>query len=126
MLMSQAVEAYKVYRIIKDTTMPIRTAYKIARFGNYLQPHIDFYLKKYDEIINTYCMRDSENRPIISEDGSTIQLKESASESYQSEMTELEQIQIEPPTQYLTFEDLEGWGDITPKEIGALLPFMSE
>lgn len=126
MLMCQAIEAYKVYQVIKDTTMPIRTAYKIAKIGSYLQSNVDFYLQKYDEIISKYCKRDENGRPIISEDGSTIQLQEGVSENYKTDMNELEQLTIDSPAQYLTFEDLDGWGTITPKEINALLPFMSE
>lgn len=127
MTINDAIQAYKAYQILKDKPMPIKTAYKFARLGRFLQPIIDFYLEKYTALLDQYCERDENGKPLYSEQDQTIQLKEGVLAEYQQAMTELESSETgEEPIQILQFEDFDGIGNFTPSELSFLLPFIIE
>lgn len=95
---------------------PIEVAYKLAKLKRILQGDIDFYNIELEKIIKKYAQKNEDGTYKFSEDGKMIMIDTDKIEECQSQMSKLNQLEIEVDIDaYLL--DIEDFKSIKTEEI---------
>ena len=110
--------------IFSTTTIPLKGAYKLNKIKKAIEKESEFYLQKFQEIVDTYAKKDENGQLILSEDGNQIMIKDGLVEECNKALAELQTLEVEIENYGLTLEDLGDDIECTPDELEALMPFM--
>lgn len=124
MQITQVVELYNFCLSFKTKKMPIKTAYKFTKLVSLIEPEVNFYREKFQELINEYAVIEN-NTYKLSEDKTSILIKENFEEECNAKITELQSIDIDLSNFTFSIEEL---GDInlSMEEMKILLPLITD
>lgn len=113
------------YEKIKNTTLPIKVGYKLAKLAALCQKEMEIYQSQLNKIILEYGARDENNQLIQTDNGNGVKIKEDKIQECQEKLNELSTLEIEINESPISIEALENL-ELSLDEIGALSSFLSE
>ena len=125
MKLSDIIKVRGIFLQIKDTKMPIKTSYQIARFLQKTDVDATFYGDKYRDIINDCAELKEDGTPSISDDGQNIKIKEDKIQDCVAMIQELESTEIENFDLKINISDLENSG-LTVEQLYILMDYIVE
>ena len=125
MKLSDVIKVRGIFLQIKDTKMPIKTSYQIARFLQKTDADATFYSDKYRDIINECGELKEDGTPSISEDGMNIKIKEDKVQDCVTMIQELESTDIGDFALKIDIADLENSG-LTVEQLYILMDYIVE
>ena len=125
MKLSEIIKVRGIFLQIKDTKMPIKTSYQIARFLQRTDSDATFYSEKYRDIINEYAELNEDGTPKISEDGMNIRICEDKIQDCVTTIQELEATDIGDFELKINVTDLENSG-LTVEQLYILMDYIVE
>lgn len=94
------------YNVLKNKSLPIKTAYTIAKIAKKIQEDVDFYNEKFQDIIKEYGQFDENGNPIYTEGNHFIKIIEGKEEECQKKIAELEGLIIKLDIEPIKLDDL--------------------
>ena len=125
MKLSDVIKVREIFLQIKDTKMPIKTSYQIARFLQKTDADATFYSDKYRDIINECAELKEDGTPSISEDGMNIKIKEDKVQDCVTMIQELEATDVGDFALKIDIADLENAG-LTVEQLYILMDYIVE
>ena len=125
MKLSDVIQVRGIFLQIKDTKMPIKTSYQIARFLQKTDADATFYSDKYRDIINECAELKEDGTPSISEDGMNIKIKEDKVQDCVTMIQELEATDVGDFALKIDIADLENSG-LTVEQLYILMDYIVE
>ena len=125
MKLSDVIKVRGIFLQIKDTKMPIKTSYQIARFLQKTDVDATFYGDKYRDIINDCAELKEDGTPSISDDGQNIKIKEDKIQDCVAMIQELESTEIENFDLKINISDLEN-SNLTVEQLYILMDYIVE
>ena len=106
--------------------MPLTCAYKLSKIQKILADEIEFYQKKYLEIIEEYGKKDENGKLMYSNDGQVVLLKEDKISEAQSKIDELHNMTVDLNVEpyLLELSDFDENKKVSMEEMIGLLPFI--
>ena len=106
------------------TTLPLKGAYKLNKIKKAIEKENEFYVEKFQEIVNKYAKTDENGNLVYSDDGNQIMIKDGMVDECNKALDDLQSLEIQIENYGLTLEDLGDDVECTPDELEALMPFM--
>lgn len=113
-----------IYEKIKTQKLPFKTSYKLSLLVSDVQKHIDFYNEKLREILIEYGEKDENGNLVPTEDGTGIKLVPETMAEAHTKVNELQDIDVDLKDIKFTVDEF-GNIELTPDEVGQLLPFIT-
>ena len=107
-----------------DTTLPLKGAYKLNKIKKSVEEESAFYVKKFQEIIDTYAQKNEQGQLVYSDDGSQILIKDGMVDECNKALEDLQAMEVQIENYGLSLDDLGNDVECTPEELEALMPFM--
>ena len=123
MKLSDVIKVRGIFLQIKDTKMPIKTSYQIARFLQKTDADATFYSDKYRNIINECAELKEDGTPSTSEDGMNIKIKEDKIQDCVTMIQELEATDVGDFALKIDIADLENSG-LTVEQLYILMDYI--
>ena len=123
--MNQIIEFQMFYNNIKNTKLPLKTAYKLNKLFIQINEELSFYQQKFTEIINEFGKRDENGELIYSSDRTSIEIMDGRRLECQQKIEELQNLEVDISGIDFTIEELEGF-NLTISEVECLMPFIKE
>lgn len=121
--MYEIIDLPHILSKIKSQKLPFKYSYKIALFVTEVQKHLDFYQESFDALIVEYSKKDEEGKPMPTEDGKGVLLKEETMEEAYKKLDELRSVEVELPDTKLPIDAFETI-EISPEEMMIIMPFI--
>jgi hypothetical protein len=115
----------KFYQAIKDKTIPIKTAYHIARLNASIQTNMDFYQDSVRHIIDSYVEKDADGTPIMLEGSDSYKIKAGQETECAGALNDLQNLVVTLPDVTFTPEELGGI-NLSIEDLEPILPFIKE
>ena len=125
MKLSEIIKVRGIFLQIKDTKMPIKTSYQIARFLQRTDSDATFYSDKYRDIINECAELKEDGTPDTSEDGMSIKIREDKIQDCVTMIQELEATDVGDFALKIDVSDLENAG-LTVEQLYILMDYIIE
>mgnify|MGYP003428380109 FL=1 len=125
MKLSDVIKVRGIFLQIKDTKMPIKTSYQIARFLQRTDSDATFYSDKYRSIINECAELKEDGTPDTSEDGMNIKIREDKIQDCVTMIQELEATDVGDFALKIDVSDLENSG-LTVEQLYILMDYIVE
>ena len=125
MKLSDVIKVRGIFLQIKDTKMPIKTSYQIARFLQKTDSDATFYSDKYRDIINECAELKEDGTPDTSEDGMNIKIREDKIQDCVTMIQELEATDVGDFALKINVTDLENSG-LTVEQLYILMDYIVE
>ena len=125
MKLSDVIKVRGIFLQLKDTKMPIKTSYQIARFLQKTDADATFYSDKYRDIINECAELKEDGTQSISEDGMNIKIKEDKVQDCVTMIQELEATDVGDFALKIDIADLENSG-LTVEQLYILMDYIVE
>ena len=123
--MEQIIDFKNSDNFFKDTTIPLKGAYKINKIKKDIDKESEFYGEKFQSIINKYAQKDENGDVKFSDDGNQILIQEDKIEECNDALNELQNLEVEIENYNLTLEDLGDNLECAPEDLEPLMPFFS-
>lgn len=107
-----------------NTTLPLKGAYKLNKIKKAVEKENEFYVEKFQEIVDKYAKHDDNGNLVYSEDGNQIMIKDGMVEECNKALEDLQNLEVQIENYGLTLEDLGNDIECTPEELEALMPFI--
>lgn len=106
--------------------LPLTCAYKLSKIQREMADDIEFYQKKYFEIIEEYGKRDSNGNLEYSNDGLVVLMESDKMEEAQEKIKELNEMNISLDIEdyLLELSDFDKDSRMSMEDINGILPFM--
>ena len=106
--------------------LPLTCAYKLSKIQKEIADDIDFYQKKYFEIVEEYGKRDVNGNLEYSQDGFVVLIKQDKIEEAQTKIQELNEINVSLNIEnyLLELSDFDKNSKISMEDLSGILPFM--
>lgn len=125
MKLSEIIKVRGIFLQIKDTKMPIKTSYQIARFLQRTDSDATFYSDKYRDIINECAELKEDGTLNASEDGINIKIREDKVQDCVVMIQELEATDVGDFALKIDVSDLENAG-LTVEQLYILMDYIIE
>ena len=122
--MDQLIDFRNSGDFFANTNLPLKGAYKLNKIKKAVEKENEFYIEKFQEIVNTYAKIDENGELIYSEDGSQIMIKDGMVDECNQALEDLQKLEVQIENYGLSLEDLGEDVECTPDELEALMPFM--
>lgn len=111
---------------IAEDELPLTCAYKIAKIEDAIAADVEFYQKKYFEIVEKYGKRDDNGQLKYSDDGLVVIIDQERISEAQAEITQLEEMDIELDVEkyLLDISDFDQSSRMSVMELNSLMPFI--
>ena len=123
--MNQIIEFQMFYNNIKNTKLPLKTAYKLNKLFIQINEELSFYQQKFTEIINEFGKRDENGELIYSSDRTSIEIMDGRRLECQQKIEELQNLEVNIEGIEFTTDELESL-NLTISEVECLMPFIKE
>ena len=123
--MNQIIEFQMFYNNIKNTKLPLKTAYKLNKLFIQINEELSFYQQKFTEIINEFGKRDENGELIYSSDRTSIEIMDGRRLECQQKIEELQNLEVNIQGIEFTTDELESL-NLTISEVECLMPFIKE
>ena len=94
MKMTQILEFKSFYNKVKDTQLPIKTAYKFSKLIGKLDEEIKFFQTQFQHIVEKYGEKDENGKFKLTEDEQGVVIKQENLLACQKEIEELHNLDI--------------------------------
>ena len=125
MQLSKVVEFHNLYSTLKEKEMPVLVAYKLNQIEDVCEKNNKFFEEKTRNIINKYAEKDSDGKPLFTEDQKSVRIQQDFIDTCVKELQELSEIDVDVPDIKIDINDLNDI-KITVAEMGALMPFIKD
>lgn len=106
------------------TSLPLKGAYKLNKIKKAVETEGEYYVEKFQEIVNQYAKKDENDKFVFSEDGNQIMIKDGMNEECNQALEDLQNLEVQIENYGLSLADLGDDVECTPDELEALMPFM--
>ena len=113
------------YNNIKNTKLPLKTAYKLNKLFIQINEELLFYQQKFTEIINEFGKRDENGELMYSSDKTSIEIMDGRRLECQQKIEELQNLEVNIEGIEFTTDELESL-NLTISEVECLMPFIKE
>ena len=124
-LMNEILTFQTFYDKINSKKLPIKTAYKFAKFFSRVNEELKFYQDQLIKISQEYCEYNPDGTPVLLEGGGAIKIKEDKIAECQAEMQKLLNLEVEIPDVFFTLDELDGT-EMTLDELYPIMKFIQE
>jgi len=114
-----------IYEKIKNTTLPIKVGYSLAKLAACAQKEMDIYQSQLNKIIQEYGARDENDQLMQTEDGTGVKIQEDKIQECQEKLNELLTLEVEIDIKPISLNALENI-ELSLNEITSLSPFLIE
>lgn len=106
--------------------LPLTCAYKFSKIQRSMKDEIEFYQKKYFEIVEEYGRKDENGNLMYSDDGQVVLMERDKIQEAQEKIDELNNMEVNLDIeQYLLeLKDFDETKKMSMEEINLLLPFI--
>lgn len=125
MQLSKVVEFHNLYSTLKEKEMPVLVAYKLNQIEDVCEKNNKFFEEKTRDIINKYAEKDSDGKPLFTEDQKSVRIQQDFIDTCVKELQELSEIDVDVPDIKIDINDLNDI-KITVAEMSALMPFIKD
>ena len=125
MQLSKVVEFHNLYSTLREKEMPVLVAYKLNQIEDVCEKNNKFFEEKTRDIINKYAEKDSDGKPLFTEDQKSVRIQQDFIDTCVKELQELSEIDVDVPDIKIDINDLNDI-KITVAEMGALMPFIKD
>ena len=108
-----------------ETTLPLKGAYKLNKIKKAVEIEGEYYVEKFQEIVNKYAKKDENDQLVLSEDGNQIMIKDGMVDECNQALEDLQNLEVQIENYDLTIDDLGEDLECTPDQLEALMPFMA-
>lgn len=119
------IELQQFCQEVQNQKMPIRLAYKLSKLSSRVAQEEAFYRQKFSSIVSEFAKRDEAGNYVYTPDGASVQIQEGRVGECQTQVQELQDLEIEINDITFTLSELESL-DLTVAQINGLLPFITE
>lgn len=123
--MDQIIAFRNAGDLFGDYKFPLKVAYKLNKLKKAIEVEGEFYVTKFQEIVDTYGQKDENGNIKFSEDGNQILIKDGMVEECNKALNDLQELTVEIDNCNLTIDDFGDDIQCTPEELEALMPFLS-
>ena len=123
MQLSKVVEFHNLYSTLREKKMPVLVAYKLNQIEDVCEKNNKFFEEKTRDIINKYAEKDSDGKPLFTEDQKSVRIQQDFIDTCVRELQELSEIDVDVPDIKIDINDLNDI-KMTVAEMGALMPFI--
>ena len=113
------------YNNIKNTKLPLKTAYKLNKLFIQINEELSFYQQKFTEIINEFGKRNENGELMYSSDKTSVEIIDGRLLECQQKIEELQNLEVNIEGIEFTTNELESL-NLTISEMGCLMPFIKE
>lgn len=106
--------------------LPLTCAYKLSKIQKEIADDIDFYQKKYFEIVEEYGKRDANGNLEYSQDGLVVLMEQDKIEEAQTKIQELNEmnVSLDIENYLLELSDFDKDSRMSMEDLNGILPFM--
>lgn len=122
MKMSEILELQNFYLTIKDTKLPLKTAYKLTRLMRRVAQETEFYANEFSKIVDEYGKKEN-GQLVYTEDQTSIQIIPGKEIECNIKINELRDLEVDLSEFVFTIEEFEGI-DLTLNQMNILLPLI--
>ena len=108
-----------------NATLPLKVAYKLNKLKKAIEVEGEFYINKFQEIVDEYAKKDENGQVVSSEDGNQIMIQDDKIAECNQALSDLQKLTVEIDNYNLTINDFGDNIECTPDELEALMPFLS-
>lgn len=115
-----------VYQNFSKQPFELKLAYRLSKLKSIMQQDIDFYDKRFAEIINNYAEKDADGKIVYLDGGQSIKIQQDKIVQCNEEIAALNNLEIEiPDFKKFSLEDLQ-FIHLSASDMEKLLPFIEE
>ena len=107
-----------------ETSLPLKGAYKLNKIKKAVEVEGEYYVEKFQEIVNKYAKKDDNDQLVFSEDGNQIMIKDGMVDECNQALEDLQNLEVQIENYGLSLADLGEDVECTPDELEVLMPFM--
>ncbi len=106
--------------------LPLTCAYKLSKIQKAAADDIDFYQRRYFEIVEEYGKRDEQGQLQYSENGMIVLIDQDKKEEAQQKINELDnmEVSLDIDSYLLELSDFDSDRKVSMEEINGILPFI--
>lgn len=106
------------------TSLPLKGAYKLNKIKKAVEVEGEYYVEKFQEIVDKYAKKDNDGNLVYNDDGTQILIKEGMNDECNQALEDLQNLEVQIENYGLSLDDLGDGVECTPDELEALMPFM--
>lgn len=107
-ILSEIINFPLFYNQVKESRLPIRTAYKLSQLKKEIDFHLNFYRENLYSIISEYGVKDEQGQLQKTFSGDGFQIRPEFRDLCSKEIEELLNLRIELPEIYFKLEEFDG------------------
>lgn len=123
--MDQIIAFRNAGDIFGDYKLPLKVAYKLNKLKKAVEVEGEFYVNKFQEIVDTYAKKDENGQVVFSDDGNQIMIQDGKVEECNQALEDLQNLTVEIDNCNLTIDDFGDDIQCTPEDLEALMPFLN-
>lgn len=123
--MDQIIAFRNTNNFLNGMNLPLKVAYKLNKVKKAVEENGEFYVEKFQEIIDTYAKKDENGQVVFSDDGNQIMIQDDKIDECNKALDELQNLTVEIENYNLTIDDFGDNITCTPEELEAIMPFLS-
>ena len=124
MKMHEVLSLQDFYVAVKDSKLPLKTAYKLSRLMKRVEEEMQFYNQEFSKILDEYAKKENNNF-VFSKDGTSIEIIPGKEEECNNKIIELKTLEIDLNNFSFTLDEFDGI-DLTISEMNSLLPLIKD
>ena len=123
--MDQIIAFRNAGDIFGNYKLPLKVAYKLNKLKKAVEVEGEFYVNKFQEIVDTYAKKDENGQVVFSDDGNQIMIQDGKVEECNQALEDLQNLTVEIDNCNLTIDDFGDDIECTPEDLEALMPFLN-
>lgn len=123
--MDQIIAFRNAGEIFNGVNLPLKVAYKLNKIKKAVEENGEFYVTKFQEIVDTYAKKDENGQPVFNDEGDQIMIQEGKIDECNKALEELQELTVEIDNFNLSIDDFGDDVECTPKDLETLMPFLS-
>lgn len=123
--MDQIIAFRNAGDIFGNVNLPLKVAYKLNKIKKAVEENGEFYVNKFQEIVDTYAKKDDNGQLVFNEDGTQIIIQDGKVEECNKALEELQELTVEIENYNLSIDDFGEDIECTPEDLEVLMPFLS-
>ena len=110
--MDQIIAFRNAGDIFNGANLPLKVAYKLNKIKKAVEENGEFYINKFQEIVDSYAKKDADGQLVFSEDGGQIMIQDDKIEECNKALEELQQLTVEIDNSVVTIKGSKGESEI--------------
>lgn len=123
--MYQITDFPSFFEKVKSQKLPFKTSYRLTLLTTEIEKHLNFYNEQFRALLMEYSKKDVNGSPVPTEDGQGVLLAEETTNEAYEKLAELRALDVELSDTKFSPDDFDKI-ELSPLEMGAILPFIEE